>query len=89
MKRAKKEEIAEKLNVFAKEIDETDLEFSAKVIHKKIDNLKSKENDQYKKFRRETGTRAIPVLNFARSNRKKTHNQQTVPARIKEIGLTR
>ena len=42
MKRTKKEkEIADKLNLYAKEIGE-DMEFSHSIIHNKIDNLKSK-----------------------------------------------
>ena len=77
MKRAKKEEIVEKLNVFAVEIGETDLEFSASVVHIKIDNWKSKAQDQYKKSRRATGSKlqskAIPVINFARSNKQKKY----------------
>ena len=54
MKRAKKE-IAEKLNLYAKEIGEN-MEFSPSVVHNKIDNLKSKAKDHYKKFRRATAT---------------------------------
>ena len=50
MKRTKKEkEIADKLNLYAKEIGE-DMEFSHSIVHNKIDNLKSKAKEHYKKF---------------------------------------
>ena len=56
MKRTKKEkEIADKLNLYAKEIGE-DIEFSHSIVHNKIDNLKSKAKEHYKKFRRATAT---------------------------------
>ena len=56
MKRTKKEkEIADKLNLYAKEIGE-DMEFSHSITHNKIDNLKSKAKEHYKKFRRATAT---------------------------------
>ena len=56
MKRTKKEkEIADKLNLYAKEIGE-DMEFSHSIVHNKIDNLKSKAKEHYKKFRRATAT---------------------------------
>ena len=48
MKRAKKE-IAEKLNLYAKEIGEN-MEFSPSVVHNKIDNLKSKATARAKSF---------------------------------------
>lgn len=57
MKRSKKEkEIAAKLCEYAKEIGEAETELSATTIHNKIDNLKSKARDHYRKYRKATAT---------------------------------
>ena len=87
MKRAKKKEIEEKLNEFTKEIGETDLEFSASVVPKNIENLKPKAKDstgiqEDNHLKGHTGVQLRPL-----KQTEKVQNQQTVPARIKEIGL--
>lgn len=56
MKRAQKEkEIAEELNRYGKSIG-VDVDYNAKIIHNKVDNLKSKAKDLYRKFQVSTAT---------------------------------
>ena len=44
-------EIAEKLNAFAKESN-LDIEITPLIVHNKVDNLKAKARDLYRRFRR-------------------------------------
>eukprot|EP00117_Sycon_ciliatum_P010189 scpid100544/ scgid12188/ len=52
----KEKEIGEALTRFARQLDNTDVEFTASVVHHKIDNLKAKAKEHYKKYRKMTAT---------------------------------
>ena len=59
MKRAVAEKrIADELNLYAKQLSGGDQEmiYTAAIVHNKIDNLKTKARDQYKKYRKKTAT---------------------------------
>lgn len=57
MKRSKKEkEIAQKLNLYAKAIGEADVDISQSVVHNKLDNIKAKAKEHYKRFKKATAT---------------------------------
>ena len=53
----KEKEMTAKINLYAKELDGADApEFEVGVIHNKIDNVKSKAREHYRKYLRETAT---------------------------------
>ena len=57
MKRSVKEkEVAEALTAYSRQLGDTESVYTASVIHSKIDNLKTKAKEHYKRFRRMTAT---------------------------------
>lgn len=52
----KEKEIADKLNSYARELGAEDSDYTALMIHNKIDNLKSKAKEIYRRNRRATST---------------------------------
>ena len=51
----KEKKIAEELNLYARSVG-LDMTFDGKMVHNKIDNLKAKSKELYRKFRKSTST---------------------------------